>query len=502
MEQPQSTEIVEAIPPGIVPLQSVDSEPNPPSAGGIPLVVDLDGSLLQTDMLYESFFASATTGFGHYWSTLSALRHGKATLKHYLAGAGSVDYALLPYNPAVLDLIHAARAEGRAVYLATASDRRHAEGVAAHLGVFDGLYASDGTVNLAGSAKARVLIDTFGDRGFDYVGNDSADLAVWAHAHRAHVASSSTALLRKVEPLGIPIDRLAAPGPSLRLWLKALRVHQYAKNVLIFVPLLTAHAYALDSILSATLAFVAFSLCASSVYLLNDLVDLRADRQHPSKRRRPFACGALPLAHGVIAIPVLLAAAYLCAVLTSLLFTAVLSAYFALTLAYSLTLKRRLMVDIVVLATLYTTRVVAGAAAVTLVPSEWLLAFSMFIFTCLALVKRYVELALRIDRELPDPSNRNYRLMDLPTIGALAAASGFNAVTIFALYISSPAVGGLYHHPRLLWLLCPILMYWLSRMVILAHRRVVDDDPIVFALHDRNSRVCAACMVAIVLLAS
>jgi 4-hydroxybenzoate polyprenyltransferase len=231
----------------------------------------------------------------------------------------------------------------------------------------------------------------------------------------------------------------------------------------------------------ALLALVSFSLCASSVYLLNDLIDLRADRQHPSKQKRPFACGAIPLAHGVIAIPILLAASYICAILTSPLFTAVLTGYFSLTLAYSFTLKRRLMVDIVVLATLYTTRVIAGAAA---------------------MVKRYVELALRIDRELPDPSNRNYRLIDLPIIGALAAASGFNAVTIFALYISSPTVGDLYRHPELLWLLCPILMYWLSRMVILAHRRVLDDDPIVFALRDRNSRVCGAFMIAIVLIAS
>jgi 4-hydroxybenzoate polyprenyltransferase len=255
-------------------------------------------------------------------------------------------------------------------------------------------------------------------------------------------------------------------------------------------------------LVSALLAFVAFSLCASSVYLLNDLIDLGADRQHPSKQRRPFASGAIPLAQGVVAIPILLALAYIGAALTSLLFTIVLTVYFALTLAYSFTLKRRLMVDIVVLATLYTTRVIAGAAALPVVPSEWLLAFSMFVFTCLALVKRYVELALRIDKELPDPSNRNYRLIDLPIIGALAAASGFNAVTIFALYVSSPAVGGFYRHPELLWLLCPILMYWLSRMVILAHRRVIDDDPIVFALRDRNSRVCAAFMIAIVLTAS
>jgi UbiA prenyltransferase family. len=204
----------------------------------------------------------------------------------------------------------------------------------------------------------------------------------------------------------------------------------------------------------------------------------------------------------VIAIPVLLGAAFACAILVSLPFTAVLTAYFGLTLAYSLTLKRRLMVDIVVLAMLYTTRVIAGAAALPVVPSEWLLAFSMFIFTCLALVKRYVELALRIDKELPDPSNRNYRLVDLPIIGALAAASGFNAVTIFALYVSSSAVKDLYRHPDLLWLICPILLYWLSRMVVLAHRRVVDDDPIVFALRDRNSYVCVVAMVVIVLLAS
>ncbi len=288
---------------------------------------------------------------------------------------------------------------------------------------------------------------------------------------------------------------------SLRNWLTALRVHQYAKNALVFVPLLTAHTFSSRFIFNSLLAFVAFCLCASSVYLLNDLIDLRADRQHPTKRMRPFASGAIPLHQGLVATLVLLSLAMVCAIATSLLFSAVLMAYVAITLAYSLTLKRRLMVDIVVLATLYTARVIAGAAALPVIPSEWLLAFSMFVFTCLALVKRYVELALRIDRDLPDPSNRNYRLMDLPIIGALAAASGFNAITIFALYVSSPTVSQLYRRPELLWLICPILMYWLSRMVILAHRRVVDDDPIVFALRDQNSRICAVCMVAIVLLA-
>jgi 4-hydroxybenzoate polyprenyltransferase len=499
MDQGEPTEALETT--GVVERQVPAAGVRQPS-NEMPLVVDLDGTLVRTDMLYESFFASATEGFEHHWSTVGALRRGKAHLKAFLAGACTIDYGLLPYNSDVLDLIRAAKSDGRRVYLATASDGRLAKGIAAHLGLFDGVFASDGIINVSGAAKARLLIETFGDRGFDYIGNSRVDLDIWSHARKAYVASNSAALIRKVELLGVPMDAVGAPNPSFRTWLKALRVHQYAKNALIFVPLLTAHAYAFHNFLSVLLAFVAFSLCASSVYLLNDLIDLRADRQHPSKQRRPFACGAIPLAHGVLAIPILLALAYICATLTSLLFTAVLTVYFALTLAYSFTLKRRLMVDIVVLATLYTTRVIAGAAALPVIPSEWLLAFSMFIFTCLALVKRYLELALRIDKELPDPSNRNYRLIDLPIIGALAAASGFNAVTIFALYVSSPAVVGLYKHPELLWLLCPILMYWLSRIVILAHRRVIDDDPIVFALRDRNSRVCGVFMIAIVLIAS
>jgi 4-hydroxybenzoate polyprenyltransferase len=502
MDQDKVAEVIDTSQPSIVqrPVHAAGDRQPPPS--DMPLVVDLDGSLVRTDMLYESFFASVKGGFAHHWSALDALRRGKASLKAYLAGSGMTDYGLLPYNSGVLDLVRDAKSKGRRVYLATASDRRHAEGIAAHFGMFDGVFSSDGVVNLSGNAKARLLIDTFGDRGFDYVGNNKVDVAIWSHARTAYIVSNSAGLIRKVETIGVPVERVETPTAGLRVWLKALRVHQYAKNALIFVPLLTSHAYSLHSALSALLAFVAFSLCASSVYLLNDLIDLDADRQHPTKQRRPFACGAIPIAHGVIAIPVLLAVAYVCALLTSLLFTSVLTGYFALTVAYSFTLKRRLMVDIVVLAALYTTRVIAGAAAILVVPSEWLLAFSMFVFTCLALVKRYVELALRIDRELPDPSNRNYRLIDLPMVGALAAASGFNAVTILALYISSPAVGGLYRHPELLWLLCPILMYWLSRMVILAHRRVVDDDPIVFALSDRNSRVCGAFMIAIVLLAT
>jgi 4-hydroxybenzoate polyprenyltransferase len=468
----------------------------------IPLVVDLDGSLLQSDLLYESFFSSIKEGIKHHSTTFRFLMRGKAPLKAYLAKVSTIDYALLPFDPDVVALIEESRRQGRPVYLATASNQRHAEGVAAHFGFFDGVFSSDDTVNLAGEIKARILVDTFGECGFDYVGNSITDLSVWKHARTAYVVNGSISLKRKVEKSGIAVKLVEKPASTWRVWITAMRIHQYAKNTLLFVPLLTSHAYTLQNILHALLAFIAFSLCASSAYFLNDLVDLNADRQHPSKKKRPFACGAISIAHGIIAIPILVLLAFSCAALTTPMFVFVLLAYLLLTLAYSFTLKRRLIVDIVVLATLYTIRVIAGAAALPVVPSEWLLAFSMFIFTCLALVKRYIELAMRVEQELPDPTNRNYRLIDLPIVGALAAASGFNAVTIFALYVSSPAVAALYRQSELLWLLCPILMYWLSRIVVLAHRRALDDDPIVFALRDRNSRVCAAAMVVIVLIAS
>jgi 4-hydroxybenzoate polyprenyltransferase len=399
-------------------------------------------------------------------------------------------------------LVCNARAEGRRVYLATASDRRHADAIAAHLGLFDGVFASDGRTNLSGEEKARQLVAVFGEGGFDYIGDRSVDIPIWRCARGIYVASHSSRLLRKAGGLGRPIQSVKGARGSARLWLKALRTHQYAKNALLFVALVTAHAYTAAAMLHALVAFVAFSLCASSVYLLNDLIDLDDDRKHPTKQRRPFASGAIPLVQGLVAIPLLLLLAFGCAFAISRSFAEILAGYFLLTLTYSLSFKRKLMVDVVVLAALYTIRMIAGAVAIPVAPSEWLLAFSMFLFTCLALVKRYVELTMRIDRDMPDPSNRNYRLLDLPVIGALAAASGFNAVTIFALYISSSAVQMTYRRPEMLWLICPILLYVVARVIVLAHRRVIPDDPIVFVLRDRNSLIAGACIVAAMLMAS
>lgn len=469
----------------------------------IPLVVDLDGTLLKSDLLHESYFGSLALGIKHQLNCIRALMQGgRARLKAYLANTYSINYVNLPYNESVLELIKAARSDGRPVYLATASDRSHAEAIAEHLALFDGVFASDGTINLKAESKAKLLVETFGTKGFDYVGNSSADLPIWAQAHKSYAINLNARATARLNELSTPNEHLPYQNPTLKSWGKALRVHQYAKNVLLFVPMLTSHTYAPSALLATCIGFISFSLCASSVYIINDIIDLEADRQHPTKSKRPFATGAIPIAHGIIVASLLLLSAFAAALAVSPLFACTLAAYFMLTFAYSVSLKRKMILDVVVLAILYTVRVIAGAIAIDVFLSEWLLAFSMFIFTCLALVKRYVELAVRIDGNLPDPSNRNYALQDITIIGALAAASGFNAITIFALYISSPTVRNLYHYPQFLWLICPILLYWVGRLLVLAQRRLITDDPIFFALRDRISYLTVVAMAVIVFISS
>jgi len=467
-----------------------------------PLVIDLDGTLIKTDLLVEAFFDYLGRDFLGAFRVASSLRNGKAALKHRLAAKVDLDAAILPYDESVLALIAGARQDGRKVYLATASHERKAHAVAAHLGLFDGVYATSSNNNLVGASKAAALVKTFGTRGYDYVGNDAPDLPIWCEARYAYGVRTSPTVRRRAMDMGIELRLIeTAELPALRTWMKALRVHQYLKNTLIFVPLLTSHSFDTFSILGALVAFISFSLTASAVYILNDLVDINADRRHPVKCLRAFASGALSVKTGLIATAILLSAALAAAATLPTNYLAVLVGYIALTTTYSFYLKRKMLLDIVVLAMLYTVRVIAGGVVIDVPLSDWLLSFSLLIFTSLALVKRYVELALRIDAQLDDPSNRNYRKSDLPIIGSLAAATGMNAITVFALYLSSPAVIALYNHPRRLWAICPILMYLVGRMLILAHRRSLHDDPIVFALRDRVSRIAVVSIMAILLFA-
>ena len=463
--------------------------------------MDVDGTLIRTDLLVESFFSFLGANPLRIFSLLSSLAKGKGPLKAEIAGETPIDAANLPYNQRVLSLINEARASGKAVYLASASNESYVRGIAEYLGLFDGWFASTDSENLSSAAKAERLVDAFGKKGFDYIGNDKADLAVWAEAKRCFAvepASSVRDALKRMDPAAVVLE---APSGGLRAWLKLLRIHQWTKNALIFVPIFAAHLFGLPLIAKAIVAMIAFSLAASSIYILNDLVDLDADRMHRTKKLRPLAAGTVSVRKAMVAAPALLVVAIGIGLLVSQQFVAVLVAYLALTTAYTFYLKRKMLVDIIALASLFTLRIIAGSAVVGLAPSEWILAFSMFIFTALALIKRYVELTARLDAALGDPTNRNYRKSDLALLGALAAASGFNAVTVFALYVSSDTVHRLYGHPQVLWLICPILMYWVGRALMMAERRLMDDDPIVFALRDRNSLICFV-LIGFVMIAS
>jgi 4-hydroxybenzoate polyprenyltransferase len=475
----------------------------------IPLVLDLDGTLVPTDTLVENLLRVLAERPLALVGALAGLVRNRAAFKHRLAAAVTLDPAGLVYNQEILALARQARAEGRPVFLATAADQSIAESVARHLALFDGVWASDGTTNLKGAAKAEMLVRRFGAGNFDYAGDSPADRAVWAQARRAILVAPSAALLGQVTAdVQRPRDDIVIMGgarrpmASLRLLARALRLHQWAKNVLLFVPMVAAHRVQAPVVLAACFAFLSFSLCASSVYLVNDLLDLPHDRAHPTKRRRPFASGALDLARAPALVAVLLALTLAAAAALPLRFMMMLAIYYVGTLSYSFVLKRRMVWDVMMLAGLYTIRIFAGAAATRIPISPWLLAFALFLFFCLAVVKRLTELTLFVQGgQAPGKAlaGRGYGPADLDMLRSMATSSGYMAVLVMALYVNSGEVLPLYHTPAALWALCPILLFWVSRVLMLANRGLMNDDPVVFALRDRVSLLTGlAALLAIV----
>ena len=453
-----------------------------------PLAVDLDGTLIHSDLLLESFLLLIKRNPLYLLLAPWWLLKGKAALKQAIAQRVELNPAALPYNQPFLTWLHAQKAAGRALWLCTASDQRLAQAVARHLGVFDGVLSSDGTVNLSGSRKAQQLVHRFGSKSFDYCGNARVDLAVWQEAGGAVVVSNSKTLVQAAAQVTSVDAQFEAAKGGARAMLKALRVHQWAKNGLILVPMLAAHRMGDMTVLTqALLAFVAFSLCASSVYLLNDMLDLEADRQHHSKCRRPFAAGSLNLLWGMAMAPVLLVAALLLSLALPDRFMWVLGAYYVATLAYSFSLKRIVMVDVLALAGLYTIRIVAGAAATGIELSFWLLIFAIFIFLSLAIVKRYAELHAVREQGKAMAKGRGYEVDDMHLLQSLGAASGYLSILVLGLYINTPDKALLYTHPKYMWLLVPIMLYWISRVWMLTHRGKMHDDPLVYALKDPAS---------------
>ncbi|MEM7777764.1 MAG: UbiA family prenyltransferase [Pseudomonadota bacterium] len=453
--------------------------------------VDLDGTLISSDLLHESLWATLGHSRPQFFRAIFAfLKRGKAGLKAALANV-PFDASLLPYKAEILEEIEKRRAKGAYIVLATASDQRLANAVAEHLGVFDEVMASDGTTNLKGPKKAAALVDKFGDCGFAYAGDAAADLHVWKVANEAITVDIDPSLRSDISNSQIvEIETSAAPAARLKSVLSASRPHQWLKNLLIFVPMLLAHDLAVTTLFSAFAAFIAFSLVASSVYVLNDLLDLSADRLHPRKRGRAFASGSLPLQYGIALAPGLLLAGLIVGTLAGPIFLGVLVFYYVCTLAYSLILKRITVIDICMLAGLYTLRVIAGAAATLTQPSVWLLGFSIFFFLAMAAVKRQAELVDLISDGREKAAGRGYLPEDLPLITMMALSAGYVSVLVAGLYLTSDSVTELYSFPPALWGICAVLIYWISRTVMLTHRRRMHDDPVVFALTDKVSLIC------------
>ncbi|MDM0067666.1 UbiA family prenyltransferase [Variovorax sp. J31P207] len=455
------------------------------------IVVDLDGTLIRSDLLVESIFLFLRKHPVRFLNIFVWLFKGKAHFKRRIADAVLPDVHTLPYNEPLLAWLKARKAEGAVLVLATASDLRLAQRVAAHVAIFDEVLGTEDR-NLAARHKRDALIGRFGQGAFEYVGNSGADVAVWEAATLTHVANPDRGVLVRARRLGRMGELFDDRAGYLGVLRRALRMHQWAKNLLVFVPLLAVHRLTeLPLLLDATLAFLCFGACASSVYLLNDLLDLEDDRQHRTKRFRPLAAGAYPIAHAMLLMPALLLVAFGVALLClPLAFSVVLLGYYALTLAYSLWLKRMVMVDVVALAMLYTVRVVAGTAAISVPTTFWILAFCMFIFLSLAFVKRYTELheaKVKGNTDQATPG-RGYMANDFELLASLGGAAGYVAVLVLALYINDSAAQVLYAHPERMWVTCPLLLFWLSRVWLLAHRGQMNDDPIVFALRDRVSR--------------
>lgn len=455
-----------------------------------PLVVDLDGTLLRSDMLVESAFSLLRHHPARLLSALAWLLGSKAKLKSRLAEAVALDVTTLPYNPQVLAFLLQEKAAGRTLVLATATHQTYADAIATHLGLFDRVFASSVESNLSAKGKQGVLVSAYGEKGFDYVGNSRDDLVVWASSCQGYLVDPEFGVEGAAKRLGNVHTVISKPDHPWQAWTRQLRLHQWVKNVLLFVPLLAAHrAGDLGLLLAGAVAFLVFGLCASSVYLLNDLLDLEDDRQQAKKRLRPLASGAVPIKTAVLVMPaLLLASVALAAWLLPWMFGLALACYYGLTLAYSLLLKRVMTVDVIALAMLYTVRIVAGTFAFGVSLTFWMLAFSMFLFLSLALVKRYAELReSHLQGKADTVRGRGYYPGDLEMISTLGAASGYLAVLVLALYIQDPSTITHYRHPQMIWLACPLLLYWITRIWMVTHRGWMHDDPVVFALKDRNS---------------
>ncbi|KQT48101.1 prenyltransferase [Devosia sp. Leaf420] len=471
------------------------------NAMDLPLAVDLDGTLISADLLWEGLFQLLKKNPLLIFLVPIWALSGKARLKAEIARRIDFDASLLPYRQDFVAYLMTQKALGRDLILVTAAASSFARAVADHLGIFSAVYSSDETVNLAAHNKAKLLTDTFGAKGFDYAGNDRADIEVFEAARHAIVVAPDATASRYQKRTGA--QRFDAPKPSLKTYAKMLRCHQWLKNALVFAPAVLAHQVTSATVMfESLLGFFAFCAAASAIYIINDIIDLPLDRQHATKRNRPFANGTFSIPFGLkVSGGLMVIAGLICFALPPL-FAAVIALYAVTTTAYSFAIKRMLLVDVICLAGLYTLRIIGGKVAATMPLSFWLIAFSMFFFLSLALVKRYVELQTSKVSERDRIAGRGYRPEDISIIGQAGIASAFTAALVLSLYIQSQEVIGYYTSPWLIWPLVPIVLYITIRIWILAYRREMHDDPVVFIATDWRSQLFVAIGVGFMLIGS
>jgi 4-hydroxybenzoate polyprenyltransferase/soluble P-type ATPase len=452
------------------------------------VVVDLDGCLVASDTLWESLLVYLRRNPFNIVRALFWLFQGKTAFKSNLATQVTLDVSGLPYRREVISLLEDLKQRRRRILLATGAHISIASRIADHLGVFSSVLATDNGPAVTGERKRSLVLSELGQCCFAYIGNSAADLPVWRASELAILVDAPESCRKKLcQDRKRILTLLPRRGCAIHRWLRAIRVYQWIKNLLVFVPVVLAHrVFQPSSVLASVAAFVAFSLAASAGYLINDLTDIECDRRHPTKRRRALACGDVSIPEALFLIGVLLGSAFVLAASVSVISSGILAAYLAGAVIYSCRLKRRLAADTVALALFYTMRILYGATAAQIQISVWTLAFCVFASLSVALVKRIAELRLTTQGGAYE-SRRGYFSSDLQPLIAQASASAYMALLVLALYVNSPEVQTLYRRPWVLWLLCPSLMYWFNRIIMLANRGDIDIDPILFAFRDKAS---------------
>lgn len=465
----------------------------PKSTPQIPLFVDLDGTLLKTDCLLEAMLTMLRSNPLSLLSMFRWLSQGRAFFKQKLAEAVDLDITALPVNSEFLEYLKEQKDSGREIILISAAHQGVAEEVAQCYPFFSQIIGSDGVTNLKAEKKLKQIQQLTPGEKFAYAGNSDADLVVWEAADEAIVVNAESSTLKKAETLAgkrTTITTFDLPAALPSRFLKAMRPHQWLKNSLVFLPLILSHQLNQPELLWLTiLGFVCFSLCASSVYLLNDMLDIEHDRHHETKSRRPFAAGTLSLRLGFVGSPILFSLSIFIAGFINSEFLSMLLGYWTVTCLYSFYLKKLYIVDAVTLSLLYTFRIIAGSAAIGITTTSWLLAFSGFLFLGLALLKRTTELRNLMADSKTTAKGRNYGTEQLNVVAILGLMSSIAAIIVFTVYINAPATTELYSSPSTLWAICPLLVFMHGRVWFKAYMGDIDEDPVLFASHDRISQV-------------